>query len=70
MLRPDAFGLGRRIALIAIDFAIAHKRIPYVTLLLAPARRNLGTRDRLGARQVGEIASDGTRFLHYRLEAA
>ncbi|WP_127558794.1 GNAT family N-acetyltransferase [Nioella ostreopsis] len=68
VLRPDAFGLGRRIASKAIDFAIANKRIPYVTFLLPPSRRNLGALKRLGARKVGEIEYDGARFLKYRLD--
>lgn len=68
VLRPDAFGLGRRIASMAIDFAIDNKRIPYVTFLLPPSRRNLGALQRLGAREVGEIEYDGATFLKYRLE--
>ena len=70
VLRPDAFGLGARIARQAIDFAIADDRIPFVTFLLPPSRRNLGALERLGARQVGEIEYDGARFLKFRLETA
>jgi len=68
VLRPDAFGLGRRISRKAIDFAIADERIQFVTFLLPPSRRNLGALHRLGARQVGEIEYDGATFLKFRLE--
>ena len=43
-------------------------RIPYVTFLLPPSRRNLGALTRLGARFVGEVTYDGARFRKYRLE--
>jgi hypothetical protein len=65
---PDALGLGRRITSKAIDFAIVDERIPYVTFLLPPSRRNLGALERLGALAVGEIEFDGATFLKYRLE--
>lgn len=68
VLRPDAFGLGARISRKAIDFAIADERIPFVTFLLPPSRKNLGALDRLGARQFGEVAHDGAKFLKFRLE--
>ena len=68
VLRPDAFGLGTRISRKAIDFAIADERIPFVTFLLPPSRKNLGALERLGARQVGQIACDGAKFLKFRLE--
>ena len=68
VLRPDAFGLGRRITRKAIDFAIADERIPFVTFLLPPSRTKLGALRRLGARHVGEIEYDGARFLKFRLE--
>ena len=68
VLRPDAFGLGRRIASKAIDFAVADKRIPYVTFRLPPSRRNLGALNKLGAHRVGEIEYGGATFLKYRLE--
>lgn len=68
VLRPDVFGLGRRIALKAIEFAIADARIPFVTFLLPPSRKNLGGLRRLGARQIGEIEYDGETFLKFRLE--
>ncbi|WP_436399541.1 hypothetical protein [Roseobacter sp. S98] len=68
VLRPDSFGLGRRIALKAIDFAIADDRIPFVTFLLPPSRKNLGALGRLGANPVGQIEYDGEKFLKFRLE--
>lgn len=68
VLKPDAFGLGTRISRKAIEFAIADERIPFVTFLLPPSRKNLGALDRLGARFVAEIEYDGARFLKYRLE--
>ena len=68
VLRPESFGLGRRIATKAIAFAVADKRIPFVTFLLPPSRKNLGALGRLGARPVGEIEYDGERFLKFRLE--
>ena len=68
VLRSNAFGLGRCISKKAINFAIADERIPFVTFLLPPSRKNLSALDRLGARQVGEIAYDGAKFLKFRLE--
>lgn len=68
VLRPDAFGLGRRIFKQALDFAVADARIPFVTFLLPPSRRNLGALKRLGAKQIGEVDYDGARFLKFRLE--
>ena len=68
VLRPDSFGLGRRIAIKAIEFAISDERIPFVTFLLPPSRKNLGALRRLGARQIGEIEYDGAKFLKFRLE--
>jgi hypothetical protein len=68
VLQPDAFGLGARISRQALAFARADDRIPYVTFLLPPSRRNLGALERIGARQVGEIDYDGSRFLKFRLD--
>ncbi|MEL7046466.1 MAG: GNAT family N-acetyltransferase [Pseudomonadota bacterium] len=70
VLRPDAFGLGARISKKAIDFAIADERIPFVTFLLPPSRKNLGALERLGAQLVAEVDYDGSRFLRFRLETA
>ncbi|MBF9031016.1 GNAT family N-acetyltransferase [Rhodobacterales bacterium HKCCE3408] len=68
VLRPEAFGLGRRIARKAIDFAIADARISFVTFLLPPSRKKLGALQKLGARLVGEVEYDGAAFLKFRLE--
>ncbi|GFE48620.1 hypothetical protein So717_03730 [Roseobacter cerasinus] len=70
VLRPVAFGLGRRISKKAIDFAIADDRIPFVTFLLPPSRKNLGALGRLGAEHVGDVDYDGERFLKFRLNTA
>lgn len=67
VLRPDAFGLGKRISKKAIHFAIADKRIPFVTFLLPPSRKNLGALLKLGAKQVGEIEYEGAQFLKFHL---
>ena len=68
VLRPDAFGMGARISRQALAFAASDPRLPFVTFLLPPSRKNLGALKRLGARQVGEIDYDGARFLKFRLE--
>ena len=68
VLRPESFGLGYRVTRKAIEFATADERIPYVTFLLPPSRKNLGALARLGARQVDEIEYHGVRFLKFRLE--
>ncbi|MEM9584936.1 MAG: GNAT family N-acetyltransferase [Pseudomonadota bacterium] len=68
VLKPESFGLGTRVSRKAIDFAIADKRIPFVTFLLPPSRKYLGALDRLGAVFVGEQAYDGETFLKFRLE--
>lgn len=68
VLKPEAFGLGARISRKAIRFAIADDRIPFVTFLLPPSRRNLGALDRLGATLIGEVEYDGALFRKYRLD--
>lgn len=68
VLKPGAFGLGRRVTKKAIEFAMADARIPFVTFLLPPSRKNLGALERLGARPLGEIEYDGATFLKFRLE--
>ncbi len=68
VLKPNAFGLGRRIAMKAVEFAIADDRIPFVTFLLPPSRRNLGALGRLGAKPVGQIEYEGEKFLKFCLE--
>ncbi len=68
VLKPNSFGLGMRISKKAIGFAVADKRISFVTFLLPPSRKNLGALDRLGAKFVGEVKYDGATFLKYRLK--
>ncbi len=68
VLKPGSFGLGIRIARKALDFARADERIPYVTFLLPPSRKNLGALARLGAVQVGQIEYDDSTFLKFRLD--
>jgi len=70
VLRPDAFGLGIRIARKALQFAHSDPRIPFVTFLLPPSRKNLGALARLGAELIGPIDYDGATFLKYRLETS
>ena len=70
VLRPDSFGLGPRVTRMAIAFARADDRIPFMTFLLPPSRTNLRALERLGARQLGEIDYDGERFLKFRLDTA
>ena len=68
VLEPNSFGLGPRITRKAIKFAVADRRIPFITFLLPPSRKNRGALERLGARFVGEIDYYGFKFLKYRLE--
>lgn len=70
VLKPDNFGLGQRISRKALDFAQVDARIPFVTFLLPPSRKNLGALKRLGAKQVDTITYDGAQFLKYRLETS
>lgn len=68
VLKPDAFGLGKRISMKAIEFAIADERMPFVTFLLPPSRKHLGALKRLGARDVGQVEYVEKLFLKFRLE--
>lgn len=68
VLKPENFGLGPRIARMALRFASADERIPFVTFLLPPSRRNLGALRRLGATFAGEIDYGGVTFLKFRVE--
>jgi len=68
VLKPAAFGLGGRITRQALAFAAGDARIPFITFLLPPSRRNLGALRRLGATFLGEIDYAGSQFLKYRLE--
>ncbi|WP_323771108.1 GNAT family N-acetyltransferase [Antarctobacter sp.] len=70
VLRPDAFGLGNRIARAALDIARADARIPFVTFLLPPSRTKLGALRRLGAEFLGETSYGTARFLKFRLDTA
>lgn len=70
VLRPQDFGLGQRITRAALDFARADARIPFVTFLLPPSRRNLGALHRIGAQAVGHYDYGGAMFLKYRLDTA
>ncbi len=68
VLKPEMFGLGQRIARLALDFARTEARLPFVTFLLPPSRKNLGALRRLGAVFVGETDYAGETFLKFRLE--
>ena len=68
VLRPADFGLGAAITRQALDFARADPRIPFVTFLLPPSRRNLGALARMGANSIGSIDYDGASFLKFRLD--
>lgn len=68
VLKPEVFGLGLQITKKALAFAKEDERIPYVTFLLPPSRKNLGALKRFGAEFVGEIEYDGARFRKYRLD--
>lgn len=70
VLNPESFGLGIRIMKKALEFAISDSRIPYITFLLPPSRKNLRPLERLGANYVGLIDYDGTKFLKYRMETS
>lgn len=67
VLKPSCFGLGVRITKLALAFAVADERIPYVTILLPPSRKRLGALSRLGATFVGEVDYDHARFRKYHL---
>lgn len=68
VLKSEHFGLGARISRKAMEFALADERIPFVTFLLPPSRKNLGGLARLGARFVEEVEYGGAQFLKYRLD--
>ncbi len=70
VLTPEHFGLGTVIARMALDFARADPRIPFVTFLLPPSRRALGALARLGATYIGKIEYQGESFGKYRLDTA
>ena len=68
VLDPNHFGLGARIARQALDMARQDPRIPFVTFLLPPSRKNLGALRRMGAVYLGDVDYDGAQFRKYRLE--
>ena len=68
VLHPETFGLGPRIFEKAIQFAAADERIPFVTFLLPPSRKNLGALKRIGATFVARVEHEGALFLKYRLD--
>lgn len=68
VLKPNFFGLGVRISKKALEFAVADERIPYITFLLPPSRKNLGALKRLGAIFVEELDYDGSTFLKFQLK--
>ena len=70
VLTAESFGLGWRITRKALAFAKADARIPFVTFLLPPSRKNLGALARLGATHIGDVEYDGAVFLKYRLNTA
>lgn len=67
VLRPLSFGLGRQISKKALEFATADDRIPFVTFLLPPSRKNLGALRRLGAKHIDDVDYDGAKFMKFRL---
>lgn len=70
VLRPQDFGLGQRITRVAIEFARSDPRMPFVTFLLPPSRRNLGALHRMGAQAVGRQNHSGAAFLKFRLDTS
>lgn len=68
VLKPDSFGLGLLVSQKAIEFAVADERIPFVTFLLPPSRKNLGVLKKLGAKFIAEIEYNGTNFRKYQLD--
>jgi hypothetical protein len=68
VLKPENFGLGTLIAKKAIEFAVADKRIPFVTFLVPPSRTMLGALARLGAKFVDDVEHGGAKFRKYRLD--
>lgn len=68
VLKPEHFGLGMKITATAIAFAKADDRIPFVTFLLPPSRKNLGALKRLGAKFEGEVVNSNSTFLKFSLQ--
>lgn len=70
VLKPECYGLGPRITRIALAYAKADERIPFVTFLLPVSRRKLGGIARLGASFIGLVDYSGCQFRKYRLDTA
>lgn len=68
VLKAQSFGLGMLVSRKAINFAIADERIPFVTILLPPARKNFGALTKFGAKFVDEVEHTGVKFLKFRVE--
>ena len=67
VLRPEKFGFGPYIVKELLEFAKADERIPFVTFLLPPSRKNLRGLQRLGASFVETVEYEGHEFLKYKL---
>lgn len=70
VLVPEAFGLGDRITRAFVAAARENPRIPHVTFLLPPSRRNLGGLRRLGAVALGEVVHAGAVFRKFRVDTS
>lgn len=70
VLKPEHFGLGRRVLQKAMAFAKADERISRITFLLPLSRRKPDALERLGAQFESEIDYRGVRFLKYRLKTS
>lgn len=68
VLTSDHFGAGPRILRRLLEIARADARIPSVTFLLAPSRRNIRGLARLGAVALGETCYGDASFLKFRLD--
>jgi hypothetical protein len=53
-----------------LAIARSDPRIPCITFLLPPSRRNVGALGRMGAELVGEVEYDGAVFRKYRLDTS
>ena len=67
VLTADAFGMGHRVTTHALDFAKSDPRIPYITFLLPPTRKNRSALSRIGATPDGTTHHGGHRFLKFKL---
>jgi len=68
VLKPNSFALGIRISKKAIEFATVDERIPFITFLLQPLRKNRRALQRPGAKFVGKTKYDVAKFFKYQLE--